>query len=461
MKENPLVHKNMTVAVVGLGVSGSAAVRYFHALGAEVSVSERRTRDQLRPEERQLVDDCCRHFEGGGHSLELLQQAELVFLSPGIPHTLPVLQKLERRSARIVGELALAAPVLSSRTIAVTGTNGKTTVTTLIGEILAAAGENVCVCGNIGRPLLDCLQSGKQPDSVVVEVSSFQLESGGEFRPDIAVLLNISPDHLDHHGSYADYIKAKAKIFKHQRSGDSAVICDDDILCAELGGNLENVEVFFFGHDKRCQAYICESEIYLRLRSSIERYDLSGTVLDTFTGRRNCAAALCAVRLAGVEGSVAEAAIRSFKGLPHRLELVDTVGGVRYYNDSKATNTGAVISALRQVPGRVILIAGGRDKGDDYGLLRQAVSAQVRHLIVIGEAAAAIASALEDIVPVSTAAGMDEAVRLADSAAAAGDSVLLSPACASFDMFEGYAHRGRVFKESVARIRTQTSPVES
>ncbi len=461
MKENPLIHKDMAVTVVGLGMSGSAAVRYLHALGAIVSVSERRSWEQLRPDERQLVDGCCRRFEGGGHSIELLQDAELVFLSPGIPPTLPILQKLEHRTARIVGELALAAPVLSSQTIAVTGTNGKTTVTTLIGDILEAAGEDVCVCGNIGRPLLDCLQGEQQPGSVVVEVSSFQLDSGGAFRPDIAVLLNISPDHLDHHGSYAEYLRAKAKIFRNQRPGDHAVICDDDILCAELGRDLQNPEVFFFGHDKRCQAYICESEIYLRLQAKMERYDLRGTVFDNFIGRKNCAAALGAARLAGAPASAARAAIQSFSGLEHRLELVDTFDSVRYYNDSKATNTGAVISALQQVPGKVILIAGGRDKGDDYGLLREMVSTKVRYLVVMGEAASAISRALGDIVPVVAAASMEEAVRLASSLAWADDSVLLSPACASFDMFDSYAHRGRVFRENVAKIKSSATPVGS
>ncbi len=461
MKKNPLVQTNMAVAVIGLGISGSAAVRYLHALGAEVSVSERRSWEQLRPEERRLVDECCRRFEGGGHSPDLLQQAELVFLSPGIPPTLPVLQKLADTSVRIVGELALAAPVLASRTIAITGTNGKTTVTTLIGEILKAAGEEVCVCGNIGRPLFECLLEEQQPDTVVVEASSFQLDNAGAFRPDIAVLLNISPDHLDHHRGYAEYIKAKAKIFKNQRPGDSAVICDDDILCAELGRDLKNVEVFSFGHDKRCRAYICESEIYLRLQANVERYDLTGTVFDNFIGRRNCAAALCSARLAGAQPSVAAATIRSFSGLEHRLELVDTRDGVRYYNDSKATNTGAVISALQQVPGKVILIAGGRDKGDDYGLLREMVSTKVRHLIVIGEAATAIAAAVDDIAAVATAASMEEAVKMASSLARAGESVLLSPACASFDMFDSYAHRGRAFRDNVAKIQSSATPVGS
>jgi len=454
MKNNPLIRSGMAVVVLGMGVSGMAAVRYLHAQGARVFVSEARNESALTAAERKLRQNCCAGFEGGGHTRSFLDQGELIFLSPGIPPHLDVLEKYRSSGIPVIGDLALAAPVLQCKVVAVTGTNGKTTVVTLVGELLRAAGKKVCVCGNIGRPLLDMVQEDAGIDVAVVEVSSFQLQNSGDFRPDIGVLLNITPDHLDWHGSLSAYALAKARMFANQSSADTAIICSDSLMCLELATQLKNIDPVLFGHDKQCQGYVCESEVYLRRQGRLEIYDLSDSVFDNAVGSLNSAAALMAARYAGCDHESIETTLRAFQGLPHRMELVDVLGGVRYCNDSKATNTGAVISALHQARGRVVLIAGGRDKGDDYRLLRPAVKGKVTRVVLIGEAATQIAHHLEDIVEIEYADSLDEAVAKAGAVAQHGDTVLLSPACASFDMFDSYGHRGQVFKESVARLRS-------
>ncbi len=453
---NPLLHKDMVVVVLGLGISGMAAMRYLHNTGCKVLVSDSRQEAQLSTEEKQALTQYCAGTEFGGHSEKFLAQAELIFKSPGIPRQLDVLQKRAKAGVPVMGELALAAPVLQSKVVAITGTNGKTTVTTLIGELLQAAGQKVSVCGNIGRPLLDCISSGEEMDVAVVEVSSFQLEDAGDFRPDVGVILNITPDHLDRHVSIEEYIQAKAKLFSRQLQDDVAIICGDDLICLELAQQFTEIKPLMFGHLRDNDAYICESDIYLRWQGQLEKYDLTGSSLDNHIGHLNSAAVIMAARACGCEQSVIEEALRSFKPLPHRMELVDVIQGVRYCNDSKATNTGAVISALRQAKGNIVLIAGGRDKGDDYRLLRPAVEEKVKKLILIGEAAAQIDEQLHDLVPTEFADSLEKAVLLARDEAVYGDTVLLSPACASFDMFDSYGHRGQIFRESVQRLRAES-----
>lgn len=454
MKNNPLIRSGMAVVVLGMGVSGMAAVRYLHARGARVFVSETRNESALSAAEKELRQNCCAGFEGGGHTRSFIDQGELIVLSPGIPPHLEVLEKCRNGGIPVVGDLALAAPVLQCKVIAVTGTNGKTTVVTLIGELLKAAGKKVSVCGNIGRALLDMVQEEDDVDVAVVEVSSFQLYNSGDFRPDIGVILNITPDHLDWHGSLFEYAQAKARIFASQSAADTAIVCSDSRVCLELAAQLQNIDPVLFGRDRRCQGYVRESEVFLRWQGSLEKYDLTGSVFDNAMGSLNSAAAIMAARYAGCDCASIETTLRVFQGLPHRMEMVDVLGGVRYCNDSKATNTGAVISALHQARGRVVLIAGGRDKGDDYNLLRPAVAGKVIRLVLIGEAAVHIAHCLEDIVAIEYADSLDEAVVKAAAVAQYGDTVLLSPACASFDMFDSYGHRGEMFKESVAKLRS-------
>ena len=459
MKTNRLIQSTMRVAVIGLGISGRAAVRYLLACGAGVVVSDSRSEERFLAQEGDFLQETGIAWEAGGHTPDFFRGVDLVFVSPGVPLDLPLLGELKGRGVGILGELALAAPVLQEPVIAITGTNGKTTVTTLIGELLRTAGKEVFVGGNIGTPLLNHLMHGPEADAVVLEVSSFQLDTAGEFRPDIALLLNITPDHLDRHGSLDGYTRAKMKIFGRQEAADTAVLNGDDPLCRrlvpEIGGR-----VLLFGHDRDCDARIERNKVILRWQGE-EVYDLSGSRLANATGLLNAAAALLAARSAGCSAEQIRTGLMAFQPLHHRMEEVAEVGGVLYYDDSKATNTGAVLSALAQIDGKVILIAGGRDKGDDYPLLRESVRQKVRRVILIGESAALIEKALAGTAPLARAASMDEAVEMARRSAEPGDAVLLSPACASFDMFKSYVHRGEVFAAAVGRLRMEEEPAGS
>jgi UDP-N-acetylmuramoylalanine--D-glutamate ligase len=450
IKNNTLIHAGMRIAIIGLGVSGRAAVRYFQACGAEVVISDSREERQFLDKEGAFLQEVKVTWEAGGHSHAFFRDVDMIFVSPGVPLDLPLLQDMRERGVPVLGELAVAAPVLSEHVVAITGTNGKTTVTTLIGQLLEVSEKNVFVGGNIGTPLFSYLMGGKQADEVVLEVSSFQLDTAGDFRPDIALLLNITPDHLDRHGDLAGYTGAKMKIFASQRATDIAILNGDDPLCRKLAAEIGS-RVLLFGHQDDCDAKIEENRIILRWQEE-EIYQLSGSRLANSTGLLNAAAALLAARSAGCSQRQIITGLMAFEPLHHRMEPVAEIDGVVYYDDSKATNTGAVLTALAQVDGKAILIAGGRDKGDDYTLLRESVRNKVRKVILIGESAALIEMALFGTVPLDHAVSMDEAVELARGAAQSGDAVLLSPACASFDMFNSYAHRGEVFAAAVRRL---------
>lgn len=454
MKTNPLIAPGSSLLIVGFGISGEAAARYAVQCGATVYVSDSRDIEALAETERLSLQQYCRDWECGRNSLQFLDCADMLFVSPGVPDELELIQAAEKRGIPVVGELALVAPVMESLVVAVTGTNGKTTVTSLIGALFQQEFKDVFVGGNIGTPLLESLLEGRQPDVVVLELSSFQLDHIGAFRPDIAVLLNVTPDHIDRHKTFARYRDAKAKIFVNQRPEDTAILCAEDIQCVGIGASLSLPQVLSFGYRSENAAYITEKTIVLCHELQNESYTVP-TSLDSMVGKLNCAAAILAARYGGCSPKNIEAGLKIFRTLPHRLEPVASIDDVFYYDDSKATNTGAVIGALRQIQGKIVLIAGGRDKGEDYGLLRDVVGKKVKHLLLIGESAAALAASLDDLVPVSFAASMDDAVRQSQKLASAGDTVLLSPACSSFDMFSGYAERGDKFKTAVLALQNR------
>jgi UDP-N-acetylmuramoylalanine--D-glutamate ligase len=436
---------------MGLGVTGRAAARYSLSCGAEVLVSDSRPEQRFLAEEGTLLAATAMAWEAGGHSYEFLHRADLLLVSPGVDLDLPLLQRLRADGVRIVGELAIAAGQIDVPVVAVTGTNGKTTVTTLIGEICRSAGKKVFVGGNIGTPLYEYLLHPAGYDMVVVELSSFQLESGGAFSPDVGLLLNITPDHLDRHLSMERYVQAKMQLFLHAKAETVVVINGDDPLCRLLPPGLPAV-VNTFGKSEGCTARCAEKRISLLVDNEQEEYcfeDLEGINDITLM---NYAAAILAVRSLGCSHRTTEAGLRVFRPLPHRIEFVAEVNGVDYFNDSKATNTGAVIGALAQFEKNVILLAGGRDKGDDYRLLRESVAARVKKMIVLGESAGLLRDALADIVDILPAQSMADAVQTASREAMPGDIVLLSPACASFDMFTSYGHRGNEFKKAVLAL---------
>lgn len=462
------------VLVVGLGKSGIAAVRFLLGQGAKVAVSEEGR--SLPPDSTTLrwLRERGVYCELGGHSPELFAAVDTIILSPGVPLDLPALAAARRAGVAIIGELALAPAYLRTPVIAVTGTNGKSTVTTLIGDILQAGGQKVFVGGNLGTPLCEYLHGPQDADWAVLEVSSFQLDSAGCFRPQIGLLLNISPDHLDRYPDYSAYAAAKWRIFAHQQPADVAIINRDDqeITCLAAANPLaarvfafgENGEVGPVGDDAQPAGSVALNRTgsLLRIRlgkesEAVEKYELAGTELAVEPNRQNALAAVLAVRLAGCPPEAVRRGLEAFRPLPHRLALVAELDGVRFYDDSKATNIGAVISALQGLRGSVVLIAGGLDKGGDYRLLLPVLREKVKAMVLIGSARAKMAAALAEAVPATSAGDLAEAVKQAYQLAQPGEAVLLSPACASFDMFSGYAQRGEVFRRAVQELAREHS----
>ncbi len=453
-----LLVPGMKGVVVGCGKAGQSVVRFLLDRHLCVGVSEGSAAGRL---DAGMVADLQSKgvlFEFGGHTEDFLTSFDFVVPSPGIPLDLPVLNAVRQKGVKIVGELGLAAGHFEVPVIGVTGSNGKTTVTSLIGSLLDHAKQKAFVGGNIGTPLLEYFSSKELPSAVVLELSSFQLDLAGAFRPDIGLVLNISPDHLDRHHTVEAYIEAKLKMIRHQRLGDRLILGGDDKRLAGVS-SVDNVEVYRFGMDKECAASIKGDMVELRFTEDgvlrQETYNLEGTHLTSSVNRLNAAAAILAVRFAGCSRDQVQSGLNVFQPPLHRMTEVAVIDGVRYINDSKATNYGAMYAALQGCSEPVVLIAGGREKGGDWQLLRDVLAQKVCQLILIGEAAEKMKRVFEDIVPVTQAESMDAAVQAARTFARDGDLVLLAPGCASFDMYSGYEERGKVFMESVQRLRLE------
>ncbi|MCI5158264.1 MAG: UDP-N-acetylmuramoyl-L-alanine--D-glutamate ligase [Candidatus Electrothrix sp. AUS1_2] len=445
----------MKSVVVGLGKSGSAAVRYLHRQGLEVAVSEFR---ETIPEAEQAVLAQCgvdlgTGLETGGHRAAFFADADLIVPSPGVPANLPVLAAARMRGVPVVGELALAAGRIQAPVIAVTGSNGKTTVTGLIGHLLRSCGKKVFVGGNIGTPILEYLLEPEDAEVVVLELSSFQLEAVGDFRPDIGLLLNLSPDHIDRHGSFEAYSAAKMRLFARQGRGDTAIIgMDDPLLAAAPPASAEYM--FGFGMRQGCRARVEGTAVRLEPgfgpEGTGELYELAGTRLHSRVNVYNAAAAILAVRAFGCEAESVRVGLADFQPPRHRMTPAGEINGVRFINDSKATNVGAVVAALagfgQGAEKEVVLIAGGRNKGGDFDALVPVFRQHVKQVVLIGESAPDLAAVAEEAgVEHQFARDMEDAVAKAFAAASRGDTVLLAPACASFDMFRSYEHRGEEF----------------
>ncbi|MFO7605165.1 MAG: UDP-N-acetylmuramoyl-L-alanine--D-glutamate ligase [Desulfurivibrionaceae bacterium] len=445
--------------VVGLGRSGIAAAKLLHKLGGEVTGLDSAPANRL---DKNFLDWAGRHhvhLECGSRRDRLPPEIELVVISPGVPLNLPLLTDARARGVKVIGELALAAALVSIPTVAVTGTNGKSTVTELIGEMFRRAGRRVFVGGNLGSPLSEYLLDPFGAEVLVLEVSSFQLDTAPDFRPEVGVLLNISPDHLDRYDDYEHYAASKFSLFGAQNSDDAAILNGDD---PEITGRLASADLpgrrFFFGQkwdETGRGAKIEGPEIMVRGidAGKNERYRLGNSPLVREPNPHNAAAAIIAARLLGCPEQAIAEALAGFKPLGHRLEKIAEIDGVHYLDDSKATNIGAVAAALAGMTRPVVLIAGGRDKGGDYRLMREMVGKKVKAMVLIGEAREKMAEAFQEVTRVKSAADLAEAVNLARSLAEKGDAVLLSPACASFDMFRSYGHRGEVFQEAVLALQ--------
>jgi UDP-N-acetylmuramoylalanine--D-glutamate ligase len=441
------------VLVVGMARSGLSAAELAWKRGAKVKVSDKRCQKELQ-NEIQFLQERGIEYELGGHSVESFLRADLIVLSPGVPSKIAELQKAIQAGREVISEIELASRFLQGKIIGITGSNGKTTTTALVGEILRLAGLHVQVGGNIGTALTSLVEQSTPETFNVVELSSFQLEAVPTFHPDIAVLLNITPDHLDRYDSYEDYAKAKLNIFKNQKQSDFAVLNREDELLRQSADLVQSSKFWFSSRSEvERGTYFDGSQLVFRLGEQNE--SVIPKELIQLRGRHNLeniSAAITAARLVNVAASKIGQVIAQFKGIEHRLELIAEIEGVKFYNDSKATNTDATRRALEAFGSGVHLLLGGRDKGSDFTVLSTLVRERVKTITLLGEASPKIKCQLSGLVPMFQARSMEEAARLAFEQAGAGDIVLLAPACASFDMFQNYEHRGREFKEAVKRL---------
>jgi UDP-N-acetylmuramoylalanine--D-glutamate ligase len=442
--------KDKRVLVVGLGKSGVASALFLKARGARVTVSDTKSPDQFRDEIPLLLDHGIA-VETGGHGDRTFRGQDLIVVSPGVPVDAPPLVQARASGEPVIGEIELAAQYLPGLIVAITGSNGKTTTTTLAGDVITAGGFPTAVGGNIGTPAISLVEQAGRDTVVVLEISSFQLETVQTFRPKVAVILNVTPDHLDRHRTFQTYVDAKARIFENQQPSDYAVLNEDDSTCLTLADRTR-AQVFWFSRKKEVKqgAYVNDGRILFRDGVGQREIMLVSEIrLKGAHNVENVLAAVCTGALMGVPPDKIRQAVRDFKAVEHRLEYVATIKGVEYYDDSKATNVDATIKALESFPANIHLILGGKDKGSDYTVLNDLLRQRVKRVYTIGAAAEKIESHIKGAAEIVHAETLDNAIRRANAVAQPGDIVLLAPACASFDQFQSYNHRGRVFKEVV------------
>jgi len=451
--------KGKRILVVGLGKSGVAAALFLEAHGARVTVSDAKTEEELRSEIPALLDKGIT-VEAGGHGDRTFRDQDLIVVSPGVPYEIAQLQQARSQGVPVIGEVELASRFLKGHLVAITGSNGKTTTTALTGEVISMGGYESLVGGNIGTPAISLAGESTDDTYNVLEISSFQLETIESFHPQIAVVLNVTPDHLDRHRSLQAYISAKARIFENQSRDDYAVLNADDPTCLRLADDCRAHTRFFSRKGElKHGAYVKEGKIYWREEESGEQeiMPVAGITLKGAHNLENVLAAVCVGRLVNVEPHRIRRAVEEFKAVEHRLEFVANIRGVDYYNDSKATNVDATTKALESFSSGIHIILGGKDKGSDYSVLNPLLKSRAKRVYTIGAAAAKIESQIAGAAEIVHAETLENAVRRAAEAAAPGDVVLLAPACASFDQFENYEHRGRVFKEAVAALAAKSA----
>ncbi|HUG82885.1 MAG TPA: UDP-N-acetylmuramoyl-L-alanine--D-glutamate ligase [Bryobacterales bacterium] len=439
------------VLVVGLGESGKAAARFAAARGAAVTVTDRRSAAELG----EAVEEMGRlgaRLALGEHPRALFVAQDLIVPSPGVPWNLPELEAARREGVAVMGELEIAASFLNGPVIGITGTNGKTTTTSLIGHIFETAGVKAATGGNLGTPVLAMADESSHDRWNVLELSSFQLEATSTFPVHIGVVLNVTPDHLDRHGAFEAYAAAKGRMFQAQTAADFAVLHADDAVChgyaAQAAGS-----VYWFSRTSRTEpgAWVEDGWIVCDGRRVAEaKLPIPGP-----HNLENSLAAVVAATLAGVDAAPIADALRSFRTSEHRLELVAEIDGVAYYNDSKATNVDAAKKAIETFDHGLWVILGGSDKGLEYAALREPLAGRARAALLIGESAHKIEHDLAGVVPAVHAGDLRAALSYARGRAEPGDTVLLSPACASFDQFRNYGDRGRQFKEMVQALRPE------
>lgn len=444
------------VLVVGLGRSGVASALFLQSRGARVTVSDAKSEDQLREQIPTLLDAGIA-VETGTHGERTFRNQDLIVVSPGVPVDAEPLKQARALGQPVIGEIELASQFLPGPIVAITGSNGKTTTTTLVGEIIAASGFKTLVGGNIGTAAISLAEQATADTTIVLEVSSFQLETIRTFRPKVAVVLNVTPDHLDRHRTFAAYVDAKARIFENQQTDDFSVFNADDPTCVDLAKRTR-AHVFWFSREREVEsgAFVRDGQVVFRRNESIQTIlSVSEIPLKGSHNLENVLAAVCAGALMGCAAEKIRVAIVNFQAVEHRLEYVATIGGVEYYNDSKATNVDATMKALQSFPANIHLILGGKDKDSDYTLLNNLLRERVKSVYTIGAAAEKIQSHIKGTTQIVASGTIESAVKQASSTAQPGDIVLLAPACASFDQFQNYEHRGRVFKDMVRQLASR------
>ena len=450
--------KNKRVLVVGLARTGVATGLFCAARGAVVTATESRTEASIGDSVAKLRAAGVT-LELGGHKDKTFLQQDLIVPSPGVPADFPQLIAARAAGVTIWSEIELAYRFSQGSLIGITGSNGKTTTTALIEHILRGAGFPTILAGNIGTPLISCVDQMKKNTITVVELSSFQLELIDTFRPNIGLFLNLTPDHLDRHHTLKAYGDAKARIFENLTADDAAILNADDAATTPYAP--AKPPNYWFSRKQRVAqgAYLRGEEVVLRLDGEDHVVLRRGEIpIAGAHNLENVMAATVATKLAGAAVPAIAAGIRSFAGVEHRLEFVAEVGGVRYYNDSKATNVDATLKALDAFPGRILVILGGKDKDSDYTALRAALRERAILALLIGAAAEKIEKQIAGGVAIERAGTLERSIEIASKTAHPGDVVLLAPACASFDQFENYEHRGRVFKSLVQKLQANAAP---
>ncbi|MGH9746686.1 MAG: UDP-N-acetylmuramoyl-L-alanine--D-glutamate ligase [Candidatus Acidiferrales bacterium] len=446
------------VLVVGLARTGVAVALFCAGYGARVTATDLKAESEIG-EAVEKLRAANVELELGAYAPLTLAGFDLVVVSPGVPVNAPLLALAREHGIPVWSEIELAWRFLRGKLVAITGSNGKTTTTSLVAHILKTANIPRLIGGNIGTPLLARVEASMDTTVTVAEISSFQLETIESFRPEIGVLLNLTPDHLDRHETFDQYAAAKMRMFENQLERDAAILNADD---PEVTRRMPSrPHIYWFSRQKRVAegAFLRDDQIIFRHDGAetplLRREDIA---LKGEHNLENVLAACAASFLAGADPASIATGVKSFRGVEHRLEFVAKIGDVDFYNDSKATNVDATLKAVEAFPGSLIVILGGKDKGSDYTTLREPLRERARLVLLIGAAADKIASQLGDAIPVIHAGTMDRAVEIAMERVRPGDTVLLAPACASFDQFENYEHRGRVFKELVARLGHTSDP---
>lgn len=447
--------------VVGLARTGIVVSLLCAAYGAHVTATDEKPESALNGVAEKLRAAGVT-LELGAHRPETFINQDLIIVSPGVPAKMPTLQLARNRGIPVWSEIELAWRLMRGKLVAITGSNGKTTTTALVAHILQSAKIPVLVGGNIGTPLLATVEASSDSTVTVAEVSSFQLDTIEAFRPDVGVLLNLTPDHIDRHGSFEEYARAKQRLFENMLDRDAAVLNADDLEVARRGPL--HGQTFWFSRQKRLAA-----GAFLRGDEILFRRDGSESVLMRRSGiplrgehnLENVLAASTAAILAGAPTDAIAAAVRTFPGVEHRLEYVAEIRGVSFYNDSKATNVDAALKAIDAFPGSLFVILGGKDKGSPYAPLREPLREKAKRVLLIGAAADKIRAELDGAVAMEQAGTLERAIAMAFEQAKPGDTVLLAPACSSFDQFENFEQRGCAFKGIVARLAAQSAPENS